>query len=159
MKKVYVASWMFNVGDDPDYGIFGVFENAEDALALIVDKASKQSFGLMDMGAEVNKDRVDAETGVGTNICLTSTFNGEVDTYHYTVTEQTLRPKSGGKYKYTMEVQEEVHSETVVESDEPLDADALEAIAERRRVAGALTFKAVKDVNIWCSSADPGKEG
>lgn len=159
MKKVYVASWMFNVESDPDYGIFGVFENAEDALALIVDKASKRSFGLMDMGAEVSKCRVDEETGVGTNICLTSTFEGGVDTYHYTVTEQTLTPKSEGKYKYTMEVQEKVQSETVVESDKPLDAEALKTIVEQRRVAGELTFKAVNDVDIWCSAAVPGKEG
>lgn len=57
------------------------------------------------------------------------------------------------KYRYVMEVVEEVVSTTDIDSDTPLNGEQLHDIAEQRRVNAKLSFKEVRDVDIFCRAA------
>ena len=57
------------------------------------------------------------------------------------------------KYRYVMEVTEEVVSTTAIDSDVPLDDEQLHDIAEQRRCDAKLSFKEVRDVDIFCYEA------
>lgn len=61
--------------------------------------------------------------------------------------------KQSKKYRYVMEVMEEVVSTTAIDSDTPLDYEQLDDIAEQRRAEGKLSFKEVRDVDIFCCEA------
>ena len=58
--------------------------------------------------------------------------------------------KPSKKYRYVMEVMEEVVSTTAIDSDVPLDDEQLHDIAEQRRCDAKLSFKEVRDVDISC---------
>lgn len=63
------------------------------------------------------------------------------------------------KYRYVVKVVETVESLTTVESDKNLTWDRIKDIAERRRVAGELSFNGVTDVDMWvCDAYVDGKE-
>lgn len=57
------------------------------------------------------------------------------------------------KYRYVMEVIEEVVSTTAIDSDVPLNDKKLHDIAEQRRCDAKLSFKEVRDVYIFCLEA------
>lgn len=61
--------------------------------------------------------------------------------------------KSSKKYRYVMEVMEEVVSTTAIDSDVPLNDEQLNDIAEQRRCDAKLSFKEVRDVDIFCCEA------
>ena len=66
------------------------------------------------------------------------------------------RPKSrpaGKKYRYVVEVVEEVKSSTAIESDRKLPWSRLKAIAESRRIHGKLSLVGVGDVDMYCTEA------
>lgn len=73
-------------------------------------------------------------------------------------TKSNVKPKAR-KYRYVMAVQETVESTTAIESDRKMTFDELKEEAERRRVCGKLSLRAVKDVDIWCEAAYDGKNG
>ena len=62
------------------------------------------------------------------------------------------------KFRYVVAVEEIVESTTAIESDRKLTWDELKKEAERRRVEGKLSFRAVKDVAMWCEEAYKGKK-
>ena len=63
------------------------------------------------------------------------------------------------KYRYVVKVVETVESLTAVESDKELPWCRIKDIAERRRVAGELSFNGVTDVDMWvCDAYVDGKE-
>lgn len=62
------------------------------------------------------------------------------------------------KYRYVMVVQETVESTTEIESDRSMSFVELSDEAERRRVEGKLSVRAVSDVGIWCEAAYDGKK-
>jgi len=70
-------------------------------------------------------------------------------------TKSNAKPKAK-KYRYVMAVQETVESTTVIESDKSMSFVELSDEAERRRVEGELSFRAVRDVTIWCEAAYKG---
>jgi hypothetical protein len=70
-------------------------------------------------------------------------------------TKSNVKPKTK-KYRYVMVVQETVESTTEIESDRSMSFDELRDEAERRRVEGNLSLRAVTDVCIWCVSALKG---
>ena len=51
-----------------------------------------------------------------------------------------------------------MESTTAIESDRQMTWDELKAEAERRRVEGKLSFRAVKDVTMWCEEAYKGRK-
>lgn len=61
--------------------------------------------------------------------------------------------KRSKKYRYVMEVTEKVISTTAIDSDVPLDDELLHDIAEQRRCDAKLSFKEVRDVDIFCCAA------
>ena len=61
--------------------------------------------------------------------------------------------KQTKKYRYVMEVVEEVVSTTAIDSDVPLKEEQLHDIAEQRRCDDKLSFKEVRDVDIFCCEA------
>ena len=61
--------------------------------------------------------------------------------------------KPSKKYRYVMEVTEEVVSTTAIDSDIQLDDEQLHDIAEQRRCDAKLSFKEVRDVDIFCCAA------
>ena len=61
--------------------------------------------------------------------------------------------KPSKKYRYVMEVTEEVVSTTAIDSDVPLNDEQLHDIAEQRRCDAKLSFKEVRDVDIFCCEA------
>lgn len=68
-------------------------------------------------------------------------------------------PDKRPKYRYVVKVVETVESLTAVESDKKLTWDRIKDIAERRRVAGKLSFNGVTDVDMWvCDAYVDGKE-
>jgi hypothetical protein len=71
-------------------------------------------------------------------------------------TKQNVKPKAK-KYRYVMAVQETVESTTAIDSDRRMTFDELKDEAERRRVGGKLSLRAVKDVDIWCEAAYDAK--
>ena len=62
------------------------------------------------------------------------------------------------KFRYVVAVEEVVESTTAIESDRRLTWDELKEETERRRVKGKLSFRAVKDVTMWCEEAYKGKK-
>lgn len=71
--------------------------------------------------------------------------------------KSNVKPKAK-KYRYVMVVQETVESTTEIESDRSMSFVELSDEAERRRVEGMLSLRAVRDVGIWCESAYDGKK-
>ena len=71
-------------------------------------------------------------------------------------TKSNVKPKAK-KYRYVMAVQETVESTTAIESDRRMTFAELKDEAERRRVEGKLSLRAVRDVDIWCEAAYDGK--
>lgn len=68
-------------------------------------------------------------------------------------------PDKRPKYRYVVKVVETVEHLTAVESDKKLTWDRIKDIAERRRVAGELSFNGVTDVDMWvCDAYVDGKE-
>lgn len=68
-------------------------------------------------------------------------------------------PDKSPKYRYVVKVVETVESLTAVESDKKLPWSVIKKIAERRRVAGELSFNGVSDVDMWvCDAYVDGKE-
>lgn len=68
-------------------------------------------------------------------------------------------PDKRPKYRYVVKVVETVESLTAVESDKKLTWNRIKDIAERRRVAGELSFNGVTDVDMWvCDAYVDGKE-
>ena len=61
--------------------------------------------------------------------------------------------KPSKKYRYVMEVTEVVVSTTEIDSDVPLNDEQLHDIAEQRRCDAKLSFKEVRDVDIFCCEA------
>lgn len=61
--------------------------------------------------------------------------------------------KPSKKYRYVMEVTEDVVSTTAIDSDVPLNDEQLHDIAEQRRRDAKLSFKEVRDVDIFCCEA------
>ena len=61
--------------------------------------------------------------------------------------------KPSKKYRYVMEVTEEVVSTTAIDSDVQLDYEQLHDITEQRRCDAKLSFKEVRDVDIFCCEA------
>ena len=51
-----------------------------------------------------------------------------------------------------------MESTTAIESDRQLAWEELKKEAERRRVKGKLSFRAVKEVTMWCEEAYKGKK-
>lgn len=51
-----------------------------------------------------------------------------------------------------------MESTTAIKSDRKLTWDELKKEAERRRVKGKLSFRAVKEVTMWCKEAYNGKK-
>ena len=70
-------------------------------------------------------------------------------------TKSNVKPKAK-KYRYVMAVRETVESTTEIESDRSMSFVELSDEAERRRVEGKLSFRAVRGVGIWCESALKG---
>ena len=64
---------------------------------------------------------------------------------------------SAKKYRYVVAVQETVESTATIDSDRKMSWQELRDEAERRRVNGSLSFRAVKDVDMWCEAAYAGK--
>ena len=62
------------------------------------------------------------------------------------------------KFRFVVAVEEVVESTTAIESDSKLTWEELKKEAERRRVKGMLSFRAVKDVTMWCEEAYKGKK-
>lgn len=62
-------------------------------------------------------------------------------------------PDKRPKYRYVVKVVETVESLTAVESDKKLTWDRIKDIAERRRVAGKLSFNGVTDVDMGVCDA------
>lgn len=62
------------------------------------------------------------------------------------------------KFRFVVAVEEVVESTTAIESDRQLTWEELKKEAERRRVKGKLSFRAVKDVTMWCEEAYKGKK-
>ena len=63
------------------------------------------------------------------------------------------------KFRYVVKVVETVESLTAVESDKELPWSRIKDIAEKRRVAGKLSFNGVSDVDMWvCDAYVDGKE-
>jgi len=57
------------------------------------------------------------------------------------------------RYRYVVAVQETVESTTAIESNRKMSWIELMGEAERRRVDGSLSFKAVSGVEMWCEAA------
>ena len=57
------------------------------------------------------------------------------------------------RYKYVVAVLESVESKTEICSDKKMSWKELEKEAERRRIAGTLTFSGVREVGMWCEAA------
>ena len=57
------------------------------------------------------------------------------------------------RFRYVVKVVETVESLTAVESDKKLPWNRIKDIAERRRVAGKLSFNGVTDVDMWVCDA------
>ena len=63
------------------------------------------------------------------------------------------------KFRYVVKVVETVESLTAVESEKKLPWSKIREIAERRRVAGELSFNGVTDVDMWvCNAYVDGKD-
>lgn len=62
-------------------------------------------------------------------------------------------PDKRPKYRYVVKVVETVESLTEVESEKNLPWSKIKDIAERRRVAGKLSFNGVTDVDMWVCDA------
>lgn len=63
------------------------------------------------------------------------------------------------KFRYVVKVVETVESLTAVESDKELPWSRIKYIAEKRRLAGKLSFSGVSDVDMWvCDAYVDGKE-
>lgn len=57
------------------------------------------------------------------------------------------------RYRYVMEVVEEVHYTTAIESERKLSYDEVRDACETRRANGGLSLKGVAEVDMWIDSA------
>lgn len=91
---VYVATWMFNVDDDPDDGLIGVYAVPETAYAAATAASAAKERKLVEQGADVNRDQTGPkDDSAAMHICLTASYTtGAVDTYHFTVVKAEVQP-------------------------------------------------------------------
>lgn len=66
-------------------------------------------------------------------------------------TKRPVKSPKRPKFRYVVKVVETAEYLTAVESDKKLPWSKIKEVAERRRIAGELSFSGVTDVDSWVS--------
>ena len=68
-------------------------------------------------------------------------------------TKRPVKSPKRPKFRYVVKVVETAEYLTAVESDKKLPWSKIKEVAERRRIAGKLSFNGVTDVDMWVCGA------